>query len=111
VILIKRVAQTAKLSEFLAKYSAEKPTHHGFISEYLTRVNTDVPLPLRSLDLSSSEGITFINVAFWKSEADFIENFQPEDGFFDKEIECEPRVRITLKVEMELGDALSVVQH
>lgn len=104
IVLIRRVARLDKLPEFLAAYKAERPKHPGFISEYLTEVDVNVPSPLRSLDLSTAAGKAFVNVAFWRSEADFRENFpKAADGMFDPDTEVSPRTRITLQIKDTAG--------
>ena len=102
IVLIKRTARVDRINEFLEKYKAEKPDHPGFISEYLTKLNKDVDGPVRSLDLSGSngnnEGVEFVNVAFWKSIEEFTQYFKPKDEYFDPETESSPRVRATLDI-------------
>ncbi len=110
IVLIRRVAKKEHVESFLARYRSEKPDgKEGFITEYLTRVEgTDSP-GMRELGLlhPSTDGIAFLNVAFWESEQKFREAFSPLPGSFDPELECEPRRRAVLKVE-ELAGPLPI---
>lgn len=102
VVLIRRVAKRDHVDAFLAVYEKERPRGKpGFITEYLTRVEgTNLP-GLRELGLlhPSTDGVAFLNVAFWESEEAFIQAFNPSPGFFDPETECEPRKRAILRIE------------
>lgn len=109
VILIKRVARADRVEEFRKKYIAERPNHVGFIAEFLTEVNRHVDARLRSLMISASEGVTFVNVAFWRSEEDFISHFNPTVGYYDPEIEWEPRTRLVLSVQGAAGQEANLV--
>ena len=99
IILIRRCVRVDREAEFLARYNREKPTHPDFIDETLTKVDTSAGLPpaLRSLALTCQAGITYINVARWKSVDGFIQTF---GGHFnsphDPDIECAPRERVVL---------------
>lgn len=102
ITLIRRVAKKDFVDDFLAAYEKERPRGKpGFITEYLTRVEgADLP-GLRELGLlhPSSDGVAFLNVAFWESEEAFIAAFNPQPGYFDPETECEPRKRAVLRIE------------
>ncbi|PPJ46733.1 hypothetical protein C0075_13915 [Rhizobium sp. KAs_5_22] len=105
IILIRRVVRPERLEEFKTKYVAERPDHPGFIAEYLTQVNFSEELPpgLRSLALVAGNGVTFVNVAFWKSAQDFDNHFSPKP-FHDPELELEDRVRVVLDIADAVGD-------
>lgn len=100
IILIRRTVRKDKVVEFLKSYKAQRPDHPDFIDERLTRVmaDTDLPEPLRSFNITSGEeGITFVNVARWKSWESFNTHFKPATTH-EKEIECSDRVRVVLEV-------------
>jgi hypothetical protein len=105
IILIRRVVRTDRLEEFKAKYVAERPDHPGFIAEYLTQVNGSESLPpaLRSLSLATADGVTFVNVAVWKSAQDFNDHFWPKK-LHDPELELEDRLRVVLDIADGVGD-------
>lgn len=107
IILIRRIARPDRIAEFEANYRAERPTHHGFIAEFLTRLDasSELPEPLRSFQIGHPQGVTYINVAFWKSANDFNEAFSPKT-FFDSEIEIADRVRAVLEVQDAVGNVL-----
>jgi heme-degrading monooxygenase HmoA len=110
IVLVRRVARKDRVESFLARYRSEKPAERdGFITEYLTRVEGADSPGMRELGLlhPSTDGIAFLNVAFWESEQKFREAFSPLPGNFDPELECEPRRRAVLKVE-ELAGPLPV---
>lgn len=106
IVLIRRVAKADQVEAFLAAYDRERPRGKpGFITEYLTRVEgADMP-GLRELGLlhPSSDGVAFLNVAFWESEDAFIDAFKPTPGKFCAETECEPRKRSILNIENMAG--------
>jgi hypothetical protein len=104
IILIRRSVRADKEMQFLASYERERPNHVDFISEQLTKVSGDgdLPVPLRSFPLASDCGITYINVAVWRSAKSFEDHFNPKSGH-DPEIECADRVRVVLDVVRETG--------
>ncbi len=51
---------------------------------------------MKSLPIDG-EGITYINVATWKSAKSFEDHFKPK-AMHDPEIECADRVRVVLEV-------------
>jgi|GEM_PF-5410502 len=102
IVLIRRVVKKDYVEEFLAAYEQERPRGKpGFITEYLTRVEgVDMP-GLRELGLlhPSTDGVAFLNVAFWESEDAFIDAFNPQPGAFNSATECEPRKRAIVRIE------------
>lgn len=112
IVLIRRVAKKDAVDAFLADYRKDRPKGRpGFITEYLTRVEgVDMP-GLRELGLlhPSSDGVAFLNVAFWEDEASFIAAFGPKPGTYDQEFECEPRRRAILRIEDLAGSLPPVV--
>lgn len=70
IILIRRFVKAGCEDAFLKAYEAERardnPDFHG---ETLIRVNSDAELPvgLKSFELSSPDCATYINVAKWSS--------------------------------------------
>ncbi|WP_159097898.1 antibiotic biosynthesis monooxygenase [Aminobacter sp. MSH1] len=102
IALIRRVAKKDYVDEFLAAYEKERPRDKpGFITEYLTRVEGANLPGLRELGLlhPCTDGVAFLNVAFWESEEAFIAAFNPQPGYFESETECEPRKRAILHIE------------
>ncbi len=102
IALIRRVAKKDCVVDFLAAYEMERPRGKpGFITEYLTRVEGANLPGLRELGLlhPSTDGVAFLNVAFWESEEAFIAAFNPQPGYFQPETECEPRKRAILHIE------------
>ncbi len=99
IVLIRRCVRPEKEEEFLASYNREKPNHADFISEHLTKVSSSADLPeaMKSLDLGGGAGITYVNVAFWKSAKSFGQHFSPKT-IHDPAIECGDRVRVVLDV-------------
>ncbi|VDY12564.1 hypothetical protein [Thiomonas sp. OC7] len=51
---------------------------------------------MRSLPIGG-EGVTYVNVAMWKSAKSFEEQFNPQTTH-DPEIECGDRARVVLEV-------------
>lgn len=102
IVLIRRVAKKEHVAAFLAAYEKERPRGKpGFITEYLTRVEgADLP-GLRELGLlhPSTDGVAFLNVAFWETQEAFIAAFNPQPGFFEPETECEPRRRAIVHID------------
>lgn len=102
IVLIRRVAKKDHVDAFLAAYERESPRGKpGFITEYLSRVEgIDMP-GLRELGLlhPSTDGVAFLNVAFWESEEAFVRAFDPKPGAFDAATECEPRKRAIVRIE------------
>lgn len=106
VVLIRRVAKKDHVAAFLAAYEKQRPRDKpGFITEYLTRVEGENTPGLRELGLfyPSTDGVAFVNVAFWESEAAFIAAFNPQPDFFDPETECDPRKRAVVRIENVAG--------
>lgn len=105
IILVRRVARADKLEAFNESYRAERPQHEGFIAEFLTRVDTsdDLPPGLRSLPLAAPGGVTFVNVAIWRSAKDFDDCFHPKAAH-NPETEMEDRVRVVLDVVDGVGE-------
>jgi hypothetical protein len=99
-----------RLEEFKTNYVAERPDHPGFIAEYLTRVDSSEQLPhgLRSLALAAPKGVTFVNVAFWKSAQEFDDHFSPK-ATHDPDLELEDRVRIVLDIADAVGDVTAAL--
>lgn len=97
IVLIRRSVRPEKEAAFLAAYNREKPNHPDFLSETLTKVSSSSELPesMRSLPIGG-QGITYVNVAFWKSAKSFEDHFTPKT-MHDPEIECGDRVRIVLE--------------
>lgn len=98
IVLIRRSVRPEKEAEFLAAYNREKPVHPDFVSETLTRVSTsgELSASMKSLPIGG-DGVTYVNVATWKSAKSFEECFNPRT-MHDPEIECEDRVRVVLEV-------------
>jgi hypothetical protein len=105
IILIRRVVRADQVDAFREHYVAERPTHAGFIAEYLTEIDTreDLPPALRSLSLAAPDGVTFVNVAIWRSAEDFEEHFAPRT-LHNPDLELADRVRVVLKVRDGVGD-------
>lgn len=98
IVLIRRSVRPEREAEFLAAYAREKPDHPDFVSETLTKVGNSSELPdsMRSLPIGG-EGVTYVNVAMWKSAKSFEEQFNPQTTH-DPEIECGDRARVVLEV-------------
>ena len=102
IVLIQRCVRKGMEALFLERYVKEKPTNADFLGEDLTLLSAgeEVPEALKGL-LSDcvTEGCTcFVNVARWTSLQAFDAAFKPIPGYFDPEIECEPRVRSVLEI-------------
>lgn len=98
IVLIRRSVRPEKEAAFLEAYNREKPDHADFVSETLTKVSNSNELPdsMRSLPIGG-DGVTYVNVATWKSARSFEEYFEPRT-MHDPEIECGDRVRVVLEV-------------
>ena len=98
IVLIRRSVRPDKEAEFLATYKREKPQHPDFIEERLTKVSSaaDLPASMKSLPIGNPAGITYVNVAFWKSAQSFEQHFNPKTTH-DPTIECSDRVRVVLE--------------
>jgi hypothetical protein len=98
IILIRRCIRPEKEAEFIARYKSQTPNHPDFISETLTKVTSreDLPEPMRNLPIACGKGVTYINVAVWKSAESFAESFPPKKTH-EPDIECEDRLRMVLE--------------
>lgn len=101
VILIRRVVKEDKINEFLDYYQSHRGSAHPeFIGEYLTRLdsNADLPAPMKNFEVGATDGVTFINLIFFKSAEGFTEHFNPSITF-DDNYELENRQRIVMQVQ------------
>lgn len=99
IILTRRCIQPTKESEFLAEWRNTTPKHHGFISQTLTKLSAaaEISDPMRSMPFGCGDCLTYLNIAYWKSAADFQEHFKPA-AMHDPHYECSDRLRAVMEI-------------
>jgi heme-degrading monooxygenase HmoA len=104
IILTRRCVRPEKERWFIENWQRHWPRHPGFLNQTLTRVSC---VPTRSeamhgLRLQHANCTTYLNIAYWRSAADFEDCFSPLLAH-DPEYECCDRHRAVLDRLTEVG--------
>jgi hypothetical protein len=107
IILTRRCIKPKMESEFLAEWRNTTPTHPGFISQTLTKLQASagLPGPMQSLTFGCGNCLSYLNIARWESAADFQEHFKPAD-MHDPTYECSDRLRAVVEIVEVVGPAI-----
>jgi len=102
VIVIRRCVRPEREAEFLREYESDRPVDNpAFEGETLVKEYQGPLQPLlKNFPVTCDKGITYLNIAHWRSVADFENQFPPQ-GNWVSENECCERKRLVFDIVSE----------